>query len=360
MERGDMLHVNNIELADIVMLETDIPADIHNEMCLLLSRMKQDARTLTYVDLKKIWPSELLFPFGQLNINRSISDRFPTSWSVQRGHHFFLWYTTTPYFLVSYEEMTELDKGNNISTSEYTNLATELAKAKRKSKKKAKKAALMAMAKSNGSDFEAFADRGNLQHLGDSYANTPNLNSTKGGMMSGKSPNVSSGNINIDRYEEDYLVRKKGIENVLNYDEYDEDDDDEIENDEYNEFNDDEDDENSPYSRSSERFGSPSTLSLKGIVAYFRSSKNLGADTSESVLSIPDPQSYSTGHNVYDESRRNFVPNVGSVNHIESSRCLPFSLMSLFGLKSSNKKSRQKTDHEVCTMHMPCVIIHYI
>ncbi len=30
-------------------------------------------------------------PFKQMEGNRSFSDRFPTSWSVQRGHHFFLW-----------------------------------------------------------------------------------------------------------------------------------------------------------------------------------------------------------------------------------------------------------------------------
>ncbi|CAM9445716.1 unnamed protein product [Pylaiella littoralis] len=36
------------------------------------------------------------FPFRQVEVNRSLSDRFPTSWSVHRGHHFFLWNKTLP------------------------------------------------------------------------------------------------------------------------------------------------------------------------------------------------------------------------------------------------------------------------
>lgn len=32
----------------------------------------------------------------QVEVNRSLSDRFPTSWSVHRGHHFFLWSKTLP------------------------------------------------------------------------------------------------------------------------------------------------------------------------------------------------------------------------------------------------------------------------
>ncbi|CAN0304186.1 unnamed protein product, partial [Discosporangium mesarthrocarpum] len=30
-------------------------------------------------------------PRTQVDVNRPLSDRFPTSWSVHRGHHFFLW-----------------------------------------------------------------------------------------------------------------------------------------------------------------------------------------------------------------------------------------------------------------------------
>ena len=47
---------------------------------------------LTYLDLRRVWrlPGQP-FPFRQLEANRSFADRYPTSWSVQRGHHLFLW-----------------------------------------------------------------------------------------------------------------------------------------------------------------------------------------------------------------------------------------------------------------------------
>ena len=51
--------------------------------------MHDNARILSYHDLFKIWPLPS-FHFKQLDINCSLADRFPTSWSVQRGHHFFL------------------------------------------------------------------------------------------------------------------------------------------------------------------------------------------------------------------------------------------------------------------------------
>lgn len=52
--------------------------------------MKDGAQTLTYHDIRKIWTLGM-FPYKQLDINRHLTDRYPTSWSVQRGHHFFLW-----------------------------------------------------------------------------------------------------------------------------------------------------------------------------------------------------------------------------------------------------------------------------
>ncbi len=89
-ECGDMFTVRNLAEADIVMMETDIPMALHHKLCLLLNEMKVGARTLSYLDLRKVWPFEP-FTFRQLSSNRHVSDRFPTSWSVQRGHHFFLW-----------------------------------------------------------------------------------------------------------------------------------------------------------------------------------------------------------------------------------------------------------------------------
>ena len=93
---GNMFDTKNIAIADIVMLETDIPADNLPDLNELLAGMKEGSRTLTYLDLRKIWTtsansSASVFPFRQLEHNKHLSDRFPTSWSVQRGHHFFLW-----------------------------------------------------------------------------------------------------------------------------------------------------------------------------------------------------------------------------------------------------------------------------
>ena len=64
------------------------------DLCKLIAKMKCGARTLTYHDLRKLWVISFGVKqqhFKQLEINRSQSDRYPTSWSVQRGHHFFLW-----------------------------------------------------------------------------------------------------------------------------------------------------------------------------------------------------------------------------------------------------------------------------
>lgn len=56
---------------------------------MLQHQMRDNAYILSYHDLYKIWPSTP-YPFKQLDINCSLTDRFPTSWSVQRGHHFYL------------------------------------------------------------------------------------------------------------------------------------------------------------------------------------------------------------------------------------------------------------------------------
>ena len=56
----------------------------------LLSGMSEGSRTLTYLDLRRICETSSLC-FKQHENNRSLTDRYPTSWSVQRGHHFFIW-----------------------------------------------------------------------------------------------------------------------------------------------------------------------------------------------------------------------------------------------------------------------------
>ena len=88
--------------ADIVILETDLPPTHYSNLCMLLSKMHKDARILSYLNLKQIWMvftkqmnnPDSEFPFLQLASNISQSDRFSTSWSVDRGHHFFLWVKT--------------------------------------------------------------------------------------------------------------------------------------------------------------------------------------------------------------------------------------------------------------------------
>ena len=77
------------------MLETEVPADTFGEFSRLLDACKEGCRLLTYLDLRRVWrlPGQP-FPFRQLEANRSFADRYPTSWSVQRGHHFFIWVKT--------------------------------------------------------------------------------------------------------------------------------------------------------------------------------------------------------------------------------------------------------------------------
>lgn len=99
-ECGNMFSISNIEVADIIMMETDFPSDLYPDLHKLLSGMQEGARILTYLDLRRISKGistsddhEISFSnmFKQLESNKHLSDRYPTSWSVQRGHHFFLW-----------------------------------------------------------------------------------------------------------------------------------------------------------------------------------------------------------------------------------------------------------------------------
>lgn len=92
MECNDMfsLDASTMSRADIVMLETDIPNHLQESLSCLLTKMRDDAHALTYLDLRKVCVHGM-FQFRQLESNKSLSDRFPTSWSVQRGHHFYIW-----------------------------------------------------------------------------------------------------------------------------------------------------------------------------------------------------------------------------------------------------------------------------
>lgn len=52
MEVGNLLEVQGLETADIVLLETDLGAAVHHDLCMLLRRMKSGARAFTYLDLR--------------------------------------------------------------------------------------------------------------------------------------------------------------------------------------------------------------------------------------------------------------------------------------------------------------------
>lgn len=91
LECGNLFTTSrSIESADVIMLETEIPADLYGDLCLLLKKMKPCSRTLTYIDLRQMWTGGQC-PFRRHESNKFVSDRYSTSWSVQRGHHFFIW-----------------------------------------------------------------------------------------------------------------------------------------------------------------------------------------------------------------------------------------------------------------------------
>ena len=93
---GNMFDIENIGTADIVMMETDVPSEQFDNLKHLLLRMKDHGRLLTYLDLRKVFDMKSrILPFKQLDDNRQQSDRYPTSWSVQRGQHFYLWTKVT-------------------------------------------------------------------------------------------------------------------------------------------------------------------------------------------------------------------------------------------------------------------------
>lgn len=84
---------NHISNADVVLLETDIPPELNGKLSGFLSDVKPGARLLSYMDLRSLWVSSSVSersPFRQMAINATNADRYETSWSVHRGHHFFL------------------------------------------------------------------------------------------------------------------------------------------------------------------------------------------------------------------------------------------------------------------------------
>ncbi len=87
---GNMFDTQNLDTADIIMMETDFPSELFPLLHRMISSLKEGTRILSYLDLRRLNEFSPI-PLKQLEINRHLSDRYPTSWSVQRGHHFFLW-----------------------------------------------------------------------------------------------------------------------------------------------------------------------------------------------------------------------------------------------------------------------------
>lgn len=91
LQCGNMFDIQSLDTVDVVMMETDIPFDLYPQLQRLLASVKDGARVLSYLDLRRVWGDHGPLPYKQLEVNRNLADRYPTSWSVQRGHHFYLW-----------------------------------------------------------------------------------------------------------------------------------------------------------------------------------------------------------------------------------------------------------------------------
>jgi hypothetical protein len=76
--------------ADIIILETHFPSGIWDRLRKYLFGMKPGARLLTYENLHNVYQGQTM-PFDQIPINIAGNDRFYTTWSPKRGHHFYLW-----------------------------------------------------------------------------------------------------------------------------------------------------------------------------------------------------------------------------------------------------------------------------
>lgn len=92
---GNLFDCNEaLEEADIIICETHFPRDIWRRICGFLSGAKQGCRVLTYENLNDLYSGNSSIsgpPFNQQDINKVSDDRFYTTWSTRRGHHFYTW-----------------------------------------------------------------------------------------------------------------------------------------------------------------------------------------------------------------------------------------------------------------------------
>jgi len=84
---------DGLATADIIILETHFPKEIWPSICRYIAGMKPGSRVLTYENLHEAYGAigDMGMPFEQQAINTRENDRFYTTWSPKRGHHFYTW-----------------------------------------------------------------------------------------------------------------------------------------------------------------------------------------------------------------------------------------------------------------------------
>ena len=93
--KGNLFAATDCHDADIVIAQTNFPAETQTKLCRFLGCLRPGAKILTYLNLMPLWKRAPIM-FRQLDVNRSPKDRFATSWSMHRGCHFYLWERSHP------------------------------------------------------------------------------------------------------------------------------------------------------------------------------------------------------------------------------------------------------------------------
>eukprot|EP00948_MAST-09A_sp_MAST-9A-sp1_P002060 g2060.t1 len=81
--------------SDVIILQTNIMPNSYYSLLRMITFFKRGAKILSYLNFENVWNFEM-FPLEQYPINLAMSDRFATSWTSDRGYHFYLWKKNTP------------------------------------------------------------------------------------------------------------------------------------------------------------------------------------------------------------------------------------------------------------------------
>lgn len=91
LRRGNLFECDCTD-ADVVICETKITEVRYPDLAAFLCKLKRGTRVLTYENLDRVFVhSQVESPFQAIN---SQDDRYVTTWSMDTGHHFFLWVRT--------------------------------------------------------------------------------------------------------------------------------------------------------------------------------------------------------------------------------------------------------------------------